>query len=182
MAQTSKSHSMSMTLANDHEPIGIGSSSDLISVTFAKASGTTAYSIGDVVGPAPTAVPILEDCARINGGTGLINYLRLSSDNATVTNAAFRVYVFQSSPVAIDDNAVMTRENTDKLALVGYIDLTLTTEGGGSDMKDAFTDMIRWPFKCALDSRDLYAMVVAKAAYTPASIEQMTVVVGVDRN
>ncbi len=45
-----------------------------------------------------------------------------------------------------------------------------------------YSDTVRLPFVCAAGSKDLYAVIVARAAYTPTNGGLFSVAVAVDQN
>lgn len=137
--------------------------------SFAKSSGTTAYTAGDVVGPATTpAVQNLANVVAAVGGAGAIKLVKITTNNATVTNGNFRVYFYTVAPTAIADNSPFTLLWADRAKLVGKVDITLLSEGSGSDAACGHAS-VDIPFVCDAADTDLYAVIVAEGAYTPAS-------------
>lgn len=155
---------------------------DTIATTFARPADTTAYAASDVVGPAVAAVQTLSDVAATPGGSGYVTKVRMVKSTSTTTNASFRVYFYTVAPTPIADNAAFTLLWANRANRIGHCDLTLSTEGTGSDSASNTDATIRLPFSCPAGVADLYAVVVAKAAYTPASAEQFYLEIGVERN
>jgi hypothetical protein len=120
--------------------------------------------------------------ARIADGAGYITNVRLVKDEPTITNAFFRLWLYNVAPAAIADNAQFTLLYANRATRLGYVDLVATTEGTGSDSASAFATNVNLKFMCAGGGRNLFAVVEAKQAYTPVSGEKFFVELTVDQN
>jgi hypothetical protein len=156
-----------------------GSTALIAASEFTRPADTTAYTAGDVVGTSPAAVITLSNCARVAGGSGIITSVRLAADSATTANGIFRVYFFSTAPTAIADNSPFTLLWANRAIRVGAVDLTLRTEGSGSDSAEAFNSSVVVPFTCASSSKDLTAVLVAEAAYAPKNAGLFRLEVGI---
>lgn len=161
-------------------PAAVVGKSNVVRATFNRPSGTDQYAINDSVSDSTSAptTGTLSNVARVNGGTGIITDLRLSTNNATVTNASFKVILFSESITAINDNSPFPQLWTNDAKRIASFDLTLTTGGTGSDAASATLQQIGQMFKCKSDSRNLYYAIVANAAYTPASGQTFALTIG----
>lgn len=160
---------------------GLGAAnSGRISFEVTRGAGTTAYAVGAVVGGLFT----LPNAAAIAAGTGFVDEVRLSTNNAVLTNANFRVWVFEVAPTVPADQAQfpLLYAALTPARFVGYTDLSLVTEGTGSDAATGMDAALRWPFVCAAGSQNLYAVVTARGAYVPAASQKFTLALGVERN
>lgn len=151
-----------------------------VSASFTRPANTTAYAAGTLVANSTTlasVVPLVLPVARLTSGTGIIPRVALVKNNNSLTNASFRVHLYQFMPTssAADGGAYMTDQALTEL---DYFDLT---------MQRAYADGARgWGapsvgtsaiFDASAGSCNLYALVEARAAYTPASGEVFTVIV-----
>jgi hypothetical protein len=160
-------------LAQKTEPADaqlVHTSKSAITAEFTRPADTTAYAINDVVGPHTTpAVMTFTNVARLNGGSGFITNIKLTKSQTNSTNALFRLWIFNTAPAAIADNAQFTGLYADRAKVVGYVDLVCATEGTGSDCATATAANINLGFVCTGASRTLYGVLEAKQAYAPAA-------------
>ncbi len=155
--------------------------SPLIKVTdtFTRPNTATQYAAQDEVSNNATqasAVPLhFANVAAANAGTGYLVKAVLEFSRNVVTNAVFRLWLFNAAPTMVGDNLAYSLLHSERAARVGYVDFALLTEGGSSDCAEGLDDGLRLAFKCGAASRDLWGVLVAKAAYTPAGLEVVTV-------
>lgn len=117
--------------------------------------------------------------ANIQGGR-LIK-ARVVTNNATVTNGTLRLYLFNAPATIIVDNGAWTFLYADRSPLLGKsADLVLATEGSGSDCAGAQDVASAIPFGLPAGSRDIFGILVAEAAYVPASGQTVFVEIGVE--
>jgi hypothetical protein len=162
----------------------IGGFGAVVTANFTRPANTTAYTAGDVVNNSVTvpAALTLSNCARVASGSGFISKVKFEMNSAVITNALFRIYFFTVAPTAINDNAPFTLLHADVLKYVGSVDITMRTEGSGSDCAQGYDFASRIPFVCAGGDANLYAIVVAEAAYTPTSGEVFNLEIYVEQN
>ena len=136
---------------------------------------------GDVVGTATTGVLDLLNAARQNSGGGKILAARLNKSGTTVTNATFTVHFYKNAPAAVADNAAWNSVYAEADDYIGSIAFAVMTAGGtgGGFIQAQPTSPI--PFQCASRKKQLYAVITAAAAYTPASAETFTLSVDVEQ-
>lgn len=148
----------------------------VVSGVFTRPADTTAYASGDLVANSTTAasvVPIALSAARNNGGSGLIRRARLKKSGTGVTNAAFRVHLYQSSPTVTngDNGAIAATES----GYIGHFDVTVdqvfSDASKGIGAAAVGPDVV---FSAADGSTNIYALLEARGAYTPASAEVFT--------
>lgn len=156
-------------------------SAPLVKVTdsFTRPNTTTQYTASDEVSnnaAQASAVPLhFANVVSANGATGYVVHAALEISSKNVTNASFRLYLFNAAPVMVGDNVAYSLLHAERAARVGFIDFTLTSEGGSSDCAEG-EDTIKRAFKCGAASKDLWGVLVAKAGYTPAAgLEVVTV-------
>lgn len=151
------------------------------SIEFTRPSDTTPYSIGDVVGPVTTpAAQLIAGAGTYNKGGGLIRAVRVFKDGATPTNGTFRVWFYSQAPTAVADNSPWAPLYTQKEYFIGWVDLDTVVGTTGGCVGQRTLTHTPLPFKCTT-SKNLYAVVTALAAYTPASAEKFTISVTVEQ-
>lgn len=152
----------------------------IIRASVTRPANTTAYAAGDVVNGDGVTVPVtLTAAARKDGGGGVIESVGLLTNNVTVTNGTFRVHFFNASHTIAADNAAFASLYANRAAYIGFADLTILVADSASATAAAVNVDVNLPFQCASGSDDLYAVIVATGAYTPASgqVVQLTVAV-----
>lgn len=140
--------------------------------SFTRPADTTAYASGDLVADSTTAgsvAPLQFLTATPVGGVGRIDAVRLRKTGTSVTNASFRVHFFNAAPTpSSGDNAALA--TTGAALYVGAMDVIVDrafTDGAcgrGTPVSTA-------PILLTTNNTTLFALVEARAAYTPASGE-----------
>jgi len=145
---------------------------------FARPNDTTAYAAGDLVANATTAgavVPLridLGNIAAVGHGMTRITRARLTKSGTSPTNANFRIHLYEAAPTPQNgDNGAWS---TDRAAgWLGSIDITSMlafTDGcTGTGSATAGSEMF-----LRLAGGAIFALIEAKAAYTPAANETFT--------
>jgi hypothetical protein len=148
------------------------------SASFARPADTTAYAAGDLVANSTTAGSVLPLSFTMQSniiiGPFSLWRCRLRKSTTSVSNANFRVHLYEASPTpANGDNGAYT---TDKAAnYLGFINVDMTTTPGakfndgavGIGSASAGAD-----FNVRLVSgTTVYALIEALAAYTPGNAE-----------
>ncbi len=139
-------------------------------VEFTRPNNTTAYAVGDVVGPNPAAALTLtpnQENAVILGQSYLVKSIRLVTNNTTVTNGNFKLYFFKEAPTGIADNSPFTLLYSQNAIRSGNYQLPLVAvEGSGGDCAEAYASDVNIPIKTTANG--ISAVLVAEGAYTPA--------------
>lgn len=161
---------------------------DLIAVasgTLTRPADTTAYASGDLVANSTTAgsvAAITLAGATINpGGRGKIERVRLAFNDATLTNAQFRVHLFTTAPTTFtngDNGALAMNGFADYL---GSVDVTVAQAFSASPAGAAGFADCDISFVAKTGGSDLYGVLEARAAYTPTSGEVFTLSLEVAR-
>lgn len=180
--QAAMAASHPVVIASDQTAVAVKTGQIVVSQEITRPSDTTAYVINDVVGPTGgAAVGVLTDFFSANGASGFIAKVELETDQAA--NATpFRIYFFHTAPTAIADNAAFALLYADVAKRIGYVDIgNMSQEGSGSTGAAGYwTGQLA--AKAAAADNDLYYVIVAKAAFTPASAQKFTVKVTNDSN
>lgn len=144
--------------------------------TITRPADTTPYVSGDLVANSTTAgsvVPLAFAAARAVGGAGSIRRLRLSTNKTGLAGTeVFRVHLFKNSPtVANGDNGVFSVNGVASLG-VGEFDVTLDriyNDGSkGIAVPRVGPEVI---FDAGAATQNIFALLEARGAYTPASGE-----------
>lgn len=156
---------------------GTGHAMVITGSVMTRPADTTAYASGDLVANSTTAgsvVPIPFASAVFAGGeVTRIERVRIKTSSTSVTNAQFRVHLYNASPVPVNgDNGAWS---TPVGSYIGAFDVTVDrafsdgAEGAGVPLVgNAITFMIP-------TGTTLYALIEARAAYTPTSAGTFTV-------
>ena len=165
----------------------VGGESAVVVGTVVRPADTIAYAIGDLIANSTTAgsvVPIALAAARVNGGTGLIRRVRLSTNHTGLAGTEqFRIHLFRGSPTPSNgDNGAFGVNGVTAIHL-GHADLTLDrvfNDGAkGIALPAVGTDIL---FDAASGTTSLYALIEARTAYTPASGETFTLALEILRD
>ena len=110
--------------------------------------------------------------------------LTLRKSSTTLTNASFRVYLFNSNPgtFTVGDNAAFNLSGALGIptvsGLIGYFDVVMTQSGTagavGFGASNTGNPLVGKPST----GTSMYFVIEASAAYTPASAETFTVELG----
>lgn len=151
------------------------------SANFTRPADTTAYASADLVANSTAAgsvIPLEYDVGTpVNGRGGMIRRVRLRKSGTSTTNAAFRIHFYKAKPTIAngDNSAWSTNGATDYL---GAVDVTMDrafTDGAvGSGVPNTGAEINF--YLDDVNRNALYALIEARATYTPASGEVFTVV------
>lgn len=153
------------------------------SANFTRPNNATQYAAQDEVSNSTVqgtaAALTFANVVAANGDTGYIVKAKLKitgiAATASPTNGVFRLWLFNAAPTMVGDNAAWPLLDADAAKDNDYIDFAVITEGTGSTVLYALDDGLRLGFKCAAGSRNLYGLLLAKAAYTPTALSVWTV-------
>jgi hypothetical protein len=165
--------------------------------SFTRPADTTAYAAGDLVANSVTAGSVVAmswanvapEAARQNSYSSFyIPAVRLRKSTASVTNAQFRVHLFQATPTFVtngDNSAIATVVATGAANWLGSYNGTFVAAiADGAIVNCLPTENAaaqRLPFLMASGST-VYGIVEALAAYTPGNAEVFTVQLLVERH
>lgn len=158
----------------------------IVSANFTRPSDTTAYTIADLVANSTTAgsvTPLTFSTAKMIG-QGYIQSVRLQKSNNTATNANFTLHLFTAAPTVTNgDNGAFAIDTA--LNHIGTVACDMTTGGvsGTAGLSKVFSITNGLMFDLTVGStpqnRKLYGLLVAAAAYTPASAEVFYATLGI---
>lgn len=152
------------------------------STPFTRPANTTAYAFGDLVANSTTAGSVvaitLTDAARAVDTVSSILRVRLNKSNAVLTNSIFRVHFYNVLPTVTNgDNGAFL---TPVAGWLGAADITcdqaFSDGASGVGVATTGTSIV---FPPVTGTDDLYALIEARAGYTPTSGETFSVTVEV---
>lgn len=170
--------SISTVIASDQAPVQIKGETRRQTDGFTRPADTSTYAANDVISNSTSSTTVLtfSNVARANGGSGYVTNVRLVKSSAVLTNASFRLWLYKLAPASIPgDNSPFTLLFTNRFDRLGYVDLTCTSGGTGSDCAEAVATNVNLKFECESNSRALYGLLVPNLAYPPVSLEQFFV-------
>lgn len=154
--------------------------------TFQRPADTTQYASGDLVANSTTntlVAPMLFALGRQPGNSFIIRRVRLRASNTTLTLASFRVHLYTTPMLqaSTGDNAAWS---TDQVAnYLGAFDVTFTqafTDGAsGYGIPNIGNELT---VKLATGQINIYALLEARAAYTPTSGQTFSLQIEAWRN
>lgn len=153
--------------------------------SFTRPANTTPYASGDCVANSVTAgsvTPMPFTAARVAAYGGRIVRARLSKTGVSVTNAQFRLHLYNASPTVAngDNDAFSTTGAGATPTHIGSVDITMAQAfSDGAWGAGAPADGGQIDFKLA-SGTTLYGLLEARAAYTPGSEEQFSVTLEVE--
>lgn len=169
----------------------VGGESAVVVGTLTRPADTIAYAVGDLVANSTTAASVAAitlAAARVNGGTGLIRRVRLSTNHVGLSGAdSFRVHLFRNDPapssgIANGDNGAFSVNGVAAIHL-GHADVTLDrvfrdgAKGIGTPAVGG--DIL---FDAGAGTTAIFALIEARSGYVPASGETFTVALEVLRD
>lgn len=150
------------------------------SASFTRPADTTAYAFGDLVANNTTAGSVtpltIPAITFANDAKGRVTGGKLYKSGTTPTNAIFRIHLFSASPTVNNgDNGAFSC--ADKDTYLGSLDASTSlvfTDGCFGYFIPNFGDYVA--ITPATGTDDIFALIEARDAYTPASAEVFTVV------
>lgn len=147
-----------------------------LTTTFTRPADTAVYTANDTMSDstsAPTAGGFtITGASKRSGLGGIINSALIVNTNPAATPLQGELWIFDSAPTAINDNAAFALSDADAIKVVAVIPFTLAT--GATNNAMAFLSNLGIGFQC-VGTANLRYLVKVINAYTPTSAEQMTV-------
>lgn len=136
----------------------MGGNTSVIDATF--SGDGTAYAAGDVIGATQT----LTGAMRVNGGTGVLQSIRLLDQDDI--NAAFDVVLMQNTQSLGTDNAVVSITDANAIDILGIVSITT---GDNVDLINSRMGTVRnlgLGVQSAASSSNLFAGLITRTAGT----------------
>lgn len=161
-------------------PLAVSSSPKITSgATLTRPADTTAYAVGDLVANSTTAASVaailFTSCARGTDVGGRVTGASLAKSGTGTTNATYRLHLFKVNPVASaptnGDNGAFAPAL--KAGYLGFIDFPTPSFafGDGVGYKGILSTSSFINFAPVSGTANLYGLVEARGAYTPANAE-----------
>lgn len=150
-----------------------------ISATFTRPADTTAYSVGDLIANSVTAGSVVPMAFKLDNsfpmGQFRLTRARIYKNGVAVSNANFRLHLYQALPAVTngDNGAWLSSGAANWLGNIDIPSMLAFSDGAsGSGSAAAGSELL---IRMA-SGTVVYGLLVALAAYTPASAEVFTVV------
>jgi hypothetical protein len=150
-------------------PFPVTSGEAQSSATQTRPAGTTAYSIGDVVGTIPATNMTFNNIAQKSGSGFVIMGANLEVRVADVPSgmAQFRLHLYNAAPTAISDNDAFNLVSADRDKYLGYIDMNTPVKLG--DTLWSQNDNVNFKSKLTTTSTSLIGILETRGTYTPSA-------------
>ena len=158
----------------------VGGSTIVAIDSYVRPANTTQYAAGDQV--ADSTPSVLEFAvSRVTGGTGVIIHASCTDSANQATKPNLRLYLFDTTPTVVADNAAWTPSDADMVNIIGYVEFAsweigLATVGADGNCVSLATNL-QIPFDCT--NGNIYGLLVVRNAYTPVSGETFSIKLGV---
>jgi hypothetical protein len=157
-----------------------------IQATFTRPADTTAYAAGDLVANSTTAGSVIPlsftNAVRTAGDCLRIERVRVEKSGASLTNAAFRLHLFESSPTpTVGDNGVFNNAGAlatnNVLNHAGTFSVTMIWSGSDGAMGIGVPTTGAGATVSPTSGTTIFGLLEVTGAYTPASGEVFYVVI-----
>lgn len=155
--------------------------STTLSATYTRPANTTQYTANDALSDSTTAPTALTfgPASDVRANGWLVGARCIDSVTGA-TLPQLRLFLFNASPTAINDNAAFTLSDALALTCIGYLDfitfVTIDDTGGGS-LNSISIASVNQPIAV---NQTLYGLVKVLNAYTPISAEVFTWYLDID--
>jgi hypothetical protein len=148
-------------------------------VSFTRPANTTQYAIGDAVSDSTSSPTVLEfaNIATNVTKTIIIQEVMITSSAAQATLPQFKLWLFNASPTAINDNSAFTLTDAENNTCQATIELTspnVISSKATNNSRLEITNLQRI-IRAGSSSLSLYGLLEARNAYTPISGEIFTI-------
>ncbi len=171
----------SVTLLPSEVHVGaVGGATEIAFDSYTRPADTTQYAAGDQVADGTPSV--LEFAVpRVAGGTGVIIHASCTDSANVAVKADLRLYLFDTLPTIVADNAAWTPSDGDMVNIVGYVEFStweigLATVGAGGNCVSLATNL-QIPFD--VTNGVVYGLLVVRNAYIPVDSEVFSIKIGV---
>lgn len=150
--------------------------------SFVRPANVTPYSVGGLVANSITASSVIPMAFQLDNGFPMgqfrITRARLYKTGAIITNATFRLHLYQALPAVTngDGGAWLTTNSGDWLGNIDISSMLAFSDGAaGTGSCPSGSEM----FVRQKQGKVIYGLLAALGAYTPASAEVFTAVIEV---
>jgi hypothetical protein len=181
LGQGTMAQSLRVVLPSDQYVSVVGNQAT-VGVEFTRPADTTAYTTKDVVSDSTSSPSVISfAAARAAAGNGYITKAKLTTDQKTNT-ATYRLWLYSSTPTAINDNSPYTLLYADNAIRLGFIDFTALATEDPTNSTGATSLYVGVPlaYKCAATT--VFGILETRADFTPASGQKFYVELTFDQN
>lgn len=153
------------------------------SASFTRPADTTAYASGDLVANSTTAGSVVPLAVPVGGQSGFVNMrltrVRLTKSGTSATNASFRVHLYGQDTITVgagDNSAISTSNASSWLGSIDISSMQAFTDGctGVGSFAAGAEAFLKVTNASGQSQQFVYALLEARAAYTPVSGETFT--------
>lgn len=168
-------------LASENHIGEVGGKTTLVTACAVRENNTTAYAIGDMWASGSTngALVRLSNCARKDGGSGIIDRVVVINSASQATMPNFNLFIFDNVVTSPSDNAPFPMTDAEAEKVVGVIPVTSWYAGGSTLNAVSVVSNLTVPFVCQSTCSSLWVVPVLTNAYTPTALENLTLRVGI---
>lgn len=185
LGQTTMANSLAVVIASNQSALSVTSANSLLKLTasFTRPADTTAYAAGDLCANSTTAGSVtpltFSNAVRASADGVRIERARIRKSSTGLTNATFRLHLFESSPtLSVGDNAAFNSSGVlgvnNALAYLGSIAVTMQNSGSdgaiGHGVPLVGNGIVAQP-----SATTIYGLLEVTGAYTPTSGETIAV-------
>lgn len=150
---------------------------------FTRPNDTNAYTAGDVVCDSTSAPTVMQfpRASLDNGESSVIQAATLVDSANQATKPDLELWLFDTAPAAVNDNAAFAPSDAEVRALVGVIAFPSSAFKSGNATSGAggnaicFVQNIGLPIVTANDTNALYGVLVVRNTYTPVGQERFDI-------
>lgn len=152
-----------------------------VSATLTRPNTTDQYAAGDEISNSTTAPAILELAGVVKrvGQGGVIRAIQVHGSVNAATDPTLDVFLFDTSHAINNDNAAFAPSDAQMLTCIGGVSMGTAFQSGANNIMFQVREL-NLPFVCAAASTSLFARLVERGTYTPASGETFAVVLLVE--
>jgi hypothetical protein len=164
--------------------------SNVVEASLTRPANTTAYAAGDAVSNSASApVPLtFANAVRESGGVGVVVSATIATNSNESTKPDLELWLFDTIPTAINDNAAFVVSDADILNVVGVFAFATSSwrqatagTGGTSFAQGAWLASTPPPMFRLAAGTALYGLLVVRNAYTPISGEVFHIKLGISQ-
>ena len=151
----------------------VGGFSHVATGSITRPADSSSYADGDEISNSTSSPTVLEltNCARANGGSGVISQALLIASDCPSAAPTFELWLFDATCAPNNDNAAFAPSDSVAQTCVGVVSFPNSSKGDSSSTGNRVfrSDPLAIPYVCGAGSTSLFARLVIRSAYTPTS-------------
>lgn len=182
LGQKTSANSMAVVLPSDQSALSVAGNYTAATGNFTRPANTTVYASGQIIANSTTAgscTPITLAVARASNTTGAIRRASLKVNDSAWLNATVRVHLFQDTPTFSQGDGGTLTANLTESGYLGYLDVTIDRSFASTTVKGHGVPAVgaEINFTPSSGTQNIFAVLEARSAVTPAASKVFTVVV-----